>query len=109
VQAAYLGPEASFSHQAAIDYFGSGNDTELVPCSSFGAILARNASEDVACYGVIPVENSFNGSVVQALDLLRDTDGLRIGAEVYLPIRHQLLSLAKDLSQVRQLSAMCRL
>ncbi len=69
---AYLGPEASFSHQAAVEALPH---TEAVPLPSFKAILRalqESGSKDQPFYdyAVLPVENSTNGSVVQALDLL---------------------------------------
>jgi len=72
LRTAYLGPEASFSHQAAVEALPQ---TEAVPLPSFKAILKALEelgpdSEDPYDYAVLPVENSTNGSVVQALDLL---------------------------------------
>lgn len=69
---AYLGPEASFSHQAAVDAILG---TQPIPLPSFKAILSalqqsHAHSEAQYDYAVLPVENSTNGSVVQALDLL---------------------------------------
>ncbi|KAJ9651289.1 prephenate dehydratase, partial [Neophaeococcomyces mojaviensis] len=68
---AYLGPEASFSHQAVVEALPQ---SEPVPLPSFGAILQAlqesGSSSGGYDYAVLPVENSTNGSVVQALDLL---------------------------------------
>lgn len=69
---AYLGPEASFSHQAAIEAIPG---TQPIPLPSFKAILSavQESGEEAGNaydYAVLPVENSTNGSVVQALDLL---------------------------------------
>jgi len=81
---AYLGPEASFSHQAAIEALPH---TEPVPLPSFKAILkslqqSGPGNEDSYDYAVLPVENSTNGSVVQALDLLAQC-GLDPGTSSY--------------------------
>lgn len=71
-ETAYLGPEASFSHQAAVEALP---ETRPVPLPSFNAILtslqqSAKASSRSISFAVLPVENSTNGSVVQALDLL---------------------------------------
>lgn len=72
LQTAYLGPEASFSHQAVVE---SLRNTDAIPLPSFKAILkalqeSETEGEIGYDYAVLPVENSTNGSVVQALDLL---------------------------------------
>lgn len=72
LRTAYLGPEGSFSHQAAVEVLP---DTHPIPLPSFRAILSavqqssENSGESYD-YAVLPLENSTNGSVVQALDLL---------------------------------------
>lgn len=69
---AYLGPEASFSHQAAVNAIPK---TDAIPLASFKAILkaiqdSSKPSDSSFDFAVLPVENSTNGSVVQALDLI---------------------------------------
>ena len=69
---AYLGPEASFSHQAVVEALPH---TQAVPLPSFKAILSALQGSDQGVadgydFAVLPVENSTNGSVVQALDLV---------------------------------------
>lgn len=85
---AYLGPEASFSHQAAVEALPH---TEAVPLPSFKAILkaiqgSGHDRKDDYDYAVLPVENSTNGSVVQALDLLAQC-GLDPGTSSYPDIK----------------------
>lgn len=98
---AYLGPETSFSHQAAIEALPH---NDAVPLPSFKAILealqeSGSGSENSYDYAVLPVENSTNGSVVQALDLLAqcglnpDTSSfpdLEVVDEHYLQVHHCL-------------------
>ena len=97
----YLGPVASFSHQAAINAFDS-QSPSLQPKSTFADILAcvqqndgKDASRNGPEYGVVPFENSSNGSVVQSLDLLADRKGeypdVMVCGEYYLPVHHCLL------------------
>jgi prephenate dehydratase len=90
---AYLGPNASFSHQAAREIFQHPS-AELQALPSFADIFegVQSATFD---YGVVPFENSSNGSVVQLLDLLADRQlrygDVKVCAEHYLPVHHQLL------------------
>ncbi|KAI1627469.1 chorismate mutase/prephenate dehydratase [Exophiala viscosa] len=92
----FAGPEASFSHQAAIEVFSPSTNT-LHPLPSFSAIFSaiQISTHDFA---VIPIENSTNGSVVQVLDLLSQCGldssaqfpDIEVVAEYYLPVHHCL-------------------
>jgi chorismate mutase/prephenate dehydratase len=88
VKVAYLGPPATFSHQAAVRRFG-GSVTYL-SCETIDDVFDRVQTES-ANYGVVPVENSIEGAVVTTLDRLVDTP-LKICAEIYQPVSHYLLS-----------------
>ncbi len=85
---AYLGPEATFTHQAALKTFGS--QTQYIPQKSIAAVFSC-VEKGQADYGVVPVENSTEGVVTHTLDMFLDSD-LKIVNEVLLPIRHHLLS-----------------
>ncbi|PLN74808.1 PDT-domain-containing protein [Aspergillus taichungensis] len=93
LKVAFLGPVASFSHQAAAEYFGT--SATLLPHVSFGDAFAAVQGE-AADYAIIPCENSTNGSVVQTLDLLIDREyrytDVRVVAEYYLTVHHCLLA-----------------
>ena len=95
---AYLGPEASFSHQAALAVFPSANLHALPSFNSIFAALQSSSSQIEAPpdYAILPIENSTNGSVVQVLDLLarcsRYYPDLEVCAEHYLPVHHYLFS-----------------
>ncbi|RAH48350.1 prephenate dehydratase PHA2 [Aspergillus brunneoviolaceus CBS 621.78] len=97
IRVTFLGPIASFSHQAAVETFGSSAD--LLPCVSFADAFAA-VQEEKADYAIIPCENSTNGSVVQTLDLLADPNGLygnvKVCGEHYLTIHHCLLTRKGD-------------
>ena len=67
VRVAFLGPEGTFSHQAVTEQFGA--QVELVPASSLREVFAL-AQRGKAHYGVVPVENSTEGSVTECLDAL---------------------------------------
>ena len=95
---AYLGPEASFSHQAALAVFPSANLHALPSFNSIFAALqsSSNETEPPPDYAILPIENSTNGSVVQVLDLLArcssEYPDLEVCAEHYLAVHHFLFS-----------------
>lgn len=80
---ALLGPEGTYTHQAAKKYFG---DFEPAYCSTI-----REVFESEVETKFVPVENSLGGGVSDTVDLLRETDN-EITAEVALPINHALIS-----------------
>jgi len=96
VTVAYLGPEATFSQLAALTHFG--RSARLLPAPSIHEVFAQVEGEK-ADWGVVPVENSVEGSVKQTLDRLIATP-LSIRAEIFLRISHCLLSTCGDLSAV---------
>ncbi|KKK26738.1 hypothetical protein ARAM_000290, partial [Aspergillus rambellii] len=89
----FLGPAASFSHQAAVETFGA--SSELQPCVSFADAITAVQNQD-ADYAIVPFENSTNGSVVQTLDLLADRNGVysdvKVCGEHYLTVHHCILA-----------------
>ncbi len=89
LKVAYLGPQATFTHQAAIKRFGS--QVEYVPCESITDVF-REVEKNNSDYGVVPIENSVEGAVSHTLDMLVDSD-LKICSQVILDISHNLLSL----------------
>jgi chorismate mutase/prephenate dehydratase len=95
---AYLGPEHTYSHEAARAQFGS--SVEFAPQESIAAVF-QAIENNRADYGVVPVENSTEGSVTLTLDRLIDTPLVIIG-EVLLPIRHALASRDGDREVIRR-------
>jgi chorismate mutase / prephenate dehydratase len=85
---AFLGPEATFTHQAALKRFGS--QVSFVSCDSIADVF-NQVEKDAADYGVVPIENSIEGAVNHTLDMFVDSD-LRICAQVILDISHNMLS-----------------
>ena len=110
VKVAYLGPPATYTHQAATQQFGQ--MAALLPESTIGAIFAVVESES-AEFGVVPVENSSEGVVSHTLDLFVESP-LTICAEIHVAVHHDLLSRTGDLQQIRavyshpQALAQCR-
>ncbi|NDD38409.1 MAG: chorismate mutase, partial [Verrucomicrobia bacterium] len=85
---AYLGPEATFTHQAAIQRFGS---SLLYAAQKTIADVFNEVAKGRADYGVVPVENSTEGVVTHTLDMFVDSD-LKIVSQIVLPISHCLVS-----------------
>jgi len=84
---AYLGPEATFTHQAAIRRFGS--SLRYASQKTITDVFAE-VSKDRADYGVVPIENSTEGVVTHTLDMFVDSD-LKIVAQIVLRVQHCLL------------------
>lgn len=86
----YLGPPGTFSHAAATAQFGSSvefSDLHVIP-AVFDAV--RRGHVD---YGVVPIENSTGGGIVETLDAFLESEGeVTIYAEVLVSIRHNLLA-----------------
>lgn len=97
LRVAYLGPPATFSHQAAQREFGSSVDYEPYPRITD---IFAGVSQGHADYGIVPVENSTGGMVHETLDAFVDFE-LQICHEVLLPIHHALLG-AGALADVKQ-------
>jgi chorismate mutase/prephenate dehydratase len=84
---AYLGPEATFTHMAAIRRFGS--SLRYASQKTISDVFAE-VSRSRADYGVVPVENSTEGVVTHTLDMFVDSE-LKIVAQIILPIQQCLL------------------
>ncbi len=85
---AYLGPEATFTHQAAIRRFGA--SLLYAPQKTIADVFSE-VSRNRADYGVVPVENSTEGAVTHTLDMFIDSE-LKIVSQLVLPIQLCLLS-----------------
>ncbi len=95
---AYLGPEATFTHQAAIRRFGS--SLRYYPHKTITDVFA-DVSKNRADYGVVPIENSTEGVVTHTLDMFVDSD-LKIVSQIVLPVQQCLLSQWRK-SKIRKL------
>lgn len=95
---AYLGPEGTFSQEAAVKHFGG--LAALAPCASIDEVF-RRVETGAAGYGVVPVENSTEGAIGRTLDLLLASPA-RICGEVMLPIRQCVMSRGGRLADVRK-------
>ncbi len=85
---AYFGPEATFTHQAAVRRFGSSltySSQKTIP-DVFSEVSKRGAD-----YGVVPVENSTEGVVTHTLDMFVDSE-LKIVSQIVLKVQQCLMS-----------------
>jgi len=88
---AYLGPEGTWTHQAAINKFG--HSVEYAPQPNFEEVFDQVARRR-ADYGVVPIENSTEGAVSHTLDLFADSP-LKICAQIFLRIDNAIMSKEK--------------
>jgi chorismate mutase/prephenate dehydratase len=98
VSVTYLGPPATFTHQAALLRFGNAADYRAARSIAdvFDDVERRRAD-----HGVVPVENSTEGAVNTTLDRLIESDALICG-ELFLDIGQHLLSRATDLAEIKR-------
>jgi chorismate mutase/prephenate dehydratase len=96
---AYLGPEGTFTHQAAESKFGQ--ISEYLPMSTIASVF-RAVESKKAKYGVIPIENNIEGIVGESIDLLGRSH-LKIVAEMSMKISHSLATRAAHMSHINKI------
>lgn len=85
---AFLGPEGTFTQQAALKHFG--HSIKTIPLGTIDEVF-REVAAGAAHFGVVPVENSTEGVVNTTLDAFMDSN-LRICGEVEIRIHQYLLA-----------------
>lgn len=99
MRTAYLGPEGTFSHQAAL--LLAPPETTLLPCPGLPEVFEA-LDNGQAIFGIVPVENRLEGSVGATLEGLKATSAC-IQGELFLPVVHALLAPAgRTLAQVQR-------
>ena len=96
-QVAYLGPIYSYSYLASLEHFGA--TTEFVPVNTIAAVFDAIQS-GIANYGVVPLENSTDGRIVDTLNILARAD-IEISAEINYAIHHNLIANC-EMSDIRE-------
>jgi chorismate mutase/prephenate dehydratase len=94
----YLGPEGSFTHQAAESRFGG--MSEYVSLPSIRSVFESVDTGRVR-FGVVPIENNREGIVNETIDLLYELD-IKIVAEVLLPIHHTFATKCHTLAEIKR-------
>ena len=105
VSIAHLGPPGTYAEQAALAYVNwiakhTGQEAILCSYPSIAQTL-RGVDQGQAQLGVVPVENSIEGSVTITLDTLWQLDNLQIQLALVMPIAHALLSRAPSLEGIK--------
>jgi len=96
LKVALLGPEGTYTHQAAEKYF-EGLEPEF--CSTIREVFESDTEAKL-----VPIENSLGGGVTDTIDLLREKEE-RISGEVVLPIQHALISDEEDIEEVEKVKS----
>jgi chorismate mutase/prephenate dehydratase len=96
---AYLGPEGTFTHQAAESRFGAMSD--YISLSSIQSVFKTLESKR-AKFGVVPIENSNDGIVGETLDLLSKSS-VKIVAELYMPIHMSFVTQATKIGDIKKI------
>jgi chorismate mutase/prephenate dehydratase len=108
----YLGPQGSYSHVAAVKQFGSSVDFEDL--HEIAGVFTEVRRGHVN-YGIVPIENSTGGGIVETLDAFRSSRGdISIIAEVQIEIHHALLAncAPKDVKRIHskpEVFSQCRM
>jgi chorismate mutase/prephenate dehydratase len=92
----YLGPPASFTHQAALQL-----SNNLKPSPSIEDVLVNVKVARTAMPGIVPVENSQEGIVIRTLDLILENN-LKVIAEINLKVKQNLLSKETNLKNIKE-------
>ncbi|MDR2081477.1 MAG: prephenate dehydratase [Campylobacteraceae bacterium] len=95
---AFLGPEGTYSHQAARSRFGA--QGSYLALNSIEAVFQVLANKE-AKYGVVPIENNTEGVVGITLDCLGKHEDIKIAAEIYMDIHHSFVTFAEDVQDVK--------
>jgi chorismate mutase / prephenate dehydratase len=101
LKVAFLGPEGTFTQAAVIKHFGS--SVRALPLAAIDEVF-HEVEAGVADFGVVPIENSSEGTVNHTLDMFL-TSGLKICGEVELRINHYLMGKLSGIEAVKRVCA----
>jgi chorismate mutase/prephenate dehydratase len=96
---AYLGPEGSFTHQAAESRFGALSEYMTLP--TIKSVFEAVETERVR-FGVVPIENNQEGIVYETVDLLNETQ-INIAAELKIPVHFSLATGAENPGKIKRI------
>lgn len=98
LRVAFLGPEATFTHMAAVEQFGG--SATYVPQLDISSVF-KEVEKGHAQFGVVPIENSTEGIVNRTLDIFVESD-LKICSEIVVSVEHHLLSAETNLKSIQK-------
>ncbi|MEO6420543.1 MAG: prephenate dehydratase [Polyangiaceae bacterium] len=99
IKIGYLGPDGTFSHAAARSIFGA-NARYAEEATIEGVFDAVSKSQ--VTYGVVPIENSSEGSVTRAVDALLEGNGVLIRGELEMAVSQCLITRATELASIER-------
>jgi chorismate mutase/prephenate dehydratase len=101
LKVAFLGPEGTFTQAAVLKHFGS--SVRALPLPAIDEVF-HEVEGAIADFGVVPIENSSEGTVSHTLDMFLGS-ALKICGEVELRVQHHLMGRMSGLSEVRRVCA----
>jgi chorismate mutase/prephenate dehydratase len=101
LKVAFLGPEGTFTQAAVIKHFGS--SVRSLPLGAIDEVF-HEVEGGVADFGVVPIENSSEGTVNHTLDMFLSSS-LKICGEVELRIHHHLMGKMAGMDAVKRVCA----
>jgi chorismate mutase/prephenate dehydratase len=101
IEVAYLGPEATFTHQAGVRYFGHSADYKQL--ESIDEVFAE-VEKGRTSYGIVPVENSIEGAVFSTLDSFMKYK-VQICGEIRMEISHNLVSKSGNIEDIQTIAS----
>jgi chorismate mutase/prephenate dehydratase len=101
LKVAFLGPEGTFTQAAVLKHFGS--SVRALPLAAIDEVF-HEVEGGVADFGVVPIENSSEGTVNHTLDMFLNS-GLKICGEVELRIHHCLMGRMSGVSDIKRVCA----
>jgi chorismate mutase/prephenate dehydratase len=99
LKVAYLGPEGTFTHLAAMKKFGE--KAKYIPTKTIDEVF-KEVEKSRSDYGVVPIENSIEGIVTHTLDMFLESD-LKVISEISLEIHHYLLSKENSINKIKKI------
>lgn len=98
IKVSFQGEFGAYSEEAAFKFFGDIINT--FPCKTLADVF-KTVEEKKVKYGIVPVENSIEGSIFQTYDLLLQSN-LKICGEKILRVAHCLISFDKEITSVKE-------
>jgi chorismate mutase/prephenate dehydratase len=101
LKVAFLGPEGTFTQAAVLKHFGS--SVRALPLAAIDEVF-HEVEGGVADFGVVPIENSSEGTVNHTLDMFLNS-GLKICGEVELRLHHSLMGRLASIADIKRVCA----
>ena len=98
IQVSFQGEIGAYSEEAAFKFFT--DKIKTFPCKTLADVF-KTVEEKRVKYGIVPVENSIEGSILQTYDLLLQSN-LKICGEIVLRVAHCLISNEKGINSVKE-------